>query len=225
MIIKLAGVYSSILRGGDKKWPSRKFFGMTRTALKTPFKAGSTGFNAGTTSRTVKGAEDAVYSDMGSKMFKEKPEVKEYVTGTSKSFPSKLNLGQALTHDIKHGQRNLSRKFNNLLGIPSVTGRDNRLVRHMKNNSAGYTLGAGTLGSAVLAGSRQKKMIPIDDPLVKSANIGPYASLVNQAISSSKLSPATKLMGTSAENAVKVMSATPVKSFTSIAKNTVKAFR
>ena len=62
-----------------------------------------------------------------------------------------------------------------------------------------------------------------NDPLVKSA--GPYDRLVNTAIFGSILSPQTKLMGTAAENAVKVVHATPVKSFMPMAKNVVKAFK
>ena len=198
---------------------------MLGRAFKSAFSAGKGGFNAGNSTRIAREAESPIYSSLGDILKEGKPEVKEFVTGTSKSFPKKLNLGQAFMHDVIHGERQLSRKFNKLVGIPSITGKDNRFIRHMKNSSAGYTLGAGALGSAILVGSRKHKITPVDEPLVKSA--GPYDKLVNTAIFGSKLSPQTKLMGTAAENAVKVVHAAPtmVKSFAPMAKNVVKAFK
>lgn len=56
---------------------------------------------------------------------------------------------------------------------------------------------------------------------------GIYDSLVNQAIACSKLSPATKLMGSSAQNAIKVLNTSAgskVKAFSPILSK-VKSFK
>lgn len=140
MIIKLAGVFSSVLKDGDKyRTPSRKFFGMFRTAFGKPLREGK-----GPT--FTQGTE---IMNKINKAGKTKAEIKP--RGLSATFSNKLTLAQAFAHDVKRSERNASRKLNTLLGIPSVSGKDNRLERHLKNHSASYAAGVGGLGTAVVA--------------------------------------------------------------------------
>ena len=76
------------------------------------------------------------------------PEFKLPARGETRPW-EKLTLLEALNHDIVNTERKASRKLNNLVGIPSITKDDNRLVRHLKNSTAGYGTAAIGVGGVV----------------------------------------------------------------------------